>query len=84
MEMPRRPDGSQEDIWTEYYDEAMGILAMGCSSLIPTQRLLRLQAAPGGRGTLARVHATVRERVGIRLNRKPWPRAGVIDGQSVL
>jgi hypothetical protein len=29
MEMPRRPDGSQEDIWTEYYDEAMGILAMG-------------------------------------------------------
>ena len=22
-------DGSQEDIWTEYYDEAMGILAMG-------------------------------------------------------
>jgi hypothetical protein len=28
-EWRRAPDGSQEDIWTEYYDEAMGILAMG-------------------------------------------------------
>ena len=28
-EWRRAPDGSQEGIWTEYYDEAMGILAMG-------------------------------------------------------
>jgi hypothetical protein len=28
-EWRRASDGSQEDIWTEYYDEAMGILAMG-------------------------------------------------------
>jgi hypothetical protein len=23
------PDGSQEEIWAEHYDEAMGVLAMG-------------------------------------------------------
>jgi hypothetical protein len=25
----RAPDGSQEDIWAEHYDEAMGVLQMG-------------------------------------------------------
>jgi hypothetical protein len=25
----RAPDGSQEEIWAEHYDEAMGVLQMG-------------------------------------------------------
>jgi hypothetical protein len=25
----RAPEGSEEDIWAEHYDEAMGVLAMG-------------------------------------------------------
>jgi putative transposase len=34
-------------------------------------------------GTWARVHAAIRERVRVRLKRKPQPSAGVLDSQSV-
>ena len=34
-------------------------------------------------GTWARVHAALRERVRVRLNRNPQPSAGIVDSQSV-
>src|SRR5215207_2485337 len=34
-------------------------------------------------GTWERIHAALRERLRVRMNRDPQPSAGVVDGQSV-
>jgi transposase len=34
-------------------------------------------------GTWERMHAALRKRVGVRMNRDPEPSAGVVDSQSV-
>ena len=59
-------------------------MALG-SSRLPTlaQRLSLLQAVPPGDGTWERMHAALRQRVRVRLERNPQPSAGIVDSQSV-